>query len=619
MSILKSQPSHNIASFFLSLCLFVVGVAVFWPGVSGGFLFDDYHNIVTNAHVQIKELTPEALWRAANAYSGGTRQLAMVSFALNAYWAGLDPWAYKVTGLLIHALNSVLVFWLVLRIFSFGLVIAPKNQIWAAAAVGFLWGLHPIQVSSALYIVQRMEMLCFTFLFIALLLYLYARQQQITKGNSHLGWWLGLILAWGLAWLCKENAVLLPLFFLGLEVTVLQSAAAVRPEQQRFWQKIYTVVSVLGLLVFAFWAWPNYYTAQPYPGRDFNTTERLLTQARVLWLYVQQILLPVPSNLYFYYDNFPLSKSWLQPVSTLAACLAWLFTFMLAVLVRRRLPLVSLGVFWFLSAHFLTSNIIGLEMVFEHRNYFALLGCVLILVEFISRLPVRDGPGIKYFAVSVLVVGVGFLGGVRAAMWGNTLLLATDMVAKNPQSARAAMDLGVIYYEISGGEEESPFYQFAARIFNQAASLPSASAQADVNLILMSAGNKLPEDVLNVEFIWKRYLEKLQSLHLGVETRTSVWSLLQERVKGKDLNDKNLQKALNIIIDRENQPDYRMAQVANYYLTIIHDEEKAKKYYEISIQKAYKVKNQKLVDTIIASVMQEGHPTLAAHLVLMNK
>lgn len=619
MSILKSQPSHNIASFFLSLCLFVAGVAVFWPGVSGGFLFDDYHNIVTNAHVQIKELTPEALWRAANAYSESTRQLAMVSFALNAYWAGLDPWAYKVTGLLIHAVNSVLVFWLVLRIFSFGLVVAPKNQIWAAVAVGFLWGLHPIQVSSALYIVQRMETLCFTFLFIALLLYLYARQQQITKGHSHFGWWLGLMLAWGLAWLCKENAVLLPLFLLGLEVTVLQSAAAVRTEQQRFWQKTYTVVSVLGLLVFAFWVWPNYYTAQPYSGRDFNTTERLLTQARVLWLYVQQIVLPAPGNLYFYYDNFPLSKSWLQPVSTLAACLAWLFTFVLAVLVRRRLPLVSLGVFWFLSAHFLTSNIIGLEMVFEHRNYFALLGILLIFVEAISRLPVRDGPGIKYFAVSVLVVGIGFLGGIRAAMWGNTLLLATDMVVKNPQSARAAMDLGVIYYEMSGGEESSPFFQFAAQTFNQAASLPNASTQADVNLILMSAGNKLPEDVLNIEFIWKRYLEKLQSLHLGVETRTSVWSLLQERVKGKDLDDVNLQKALNIIIGREDQPDYRMAQVANYYLAILHEEENAKKYYEIAIQKAHKVKNQKLVDAIIASVMQEGYPSLAAHLVLINK
>ena len=181
------------------------------------------------------------------------------------------------------------------------------------------------------------------------------------------------------------------------------------------------------------------------------------------------------------------------------------------------------------------------------------------------------------------------------------------------------MELGVIYYEMSGGEESSPFYQFAAQTFNHAASLPNASTQADVNLILMSAGNKLPEDVLNIEFIWKRYLEKLQSLHLGVETRTSVWSLLQERVKGKDLDDVNLQKALNIIIDREDQPDYRMAQVANYYLTILREEENAKKYYEMAIQKAHKVKNQKLVDAIIASVMQEGYPSLAAHLVLINK
>jgi len=594
-----------VAKYLLTLAIFVVVLLIFWPGVSGGFIFDDYHNIVGNASVQINELSVASLSQASHGYSQGTRQLAMVSFALNAYWTGQDPWAYKVTGLLVHALNAVLAFFLVKQILGFYSRIAIRHQRWAATALALVWALHPIQVSSALYVVQRMETLCTTFLLVALLLYLRARAQQVYVGRSHPVLWVGMLLAALLAVLFKESAVLLPLFCLALEVTLLQFAS-IRSGQQKFWRWTYLAGSVLALLVFFFWAVPYYYSVEPYGGRDFNTAERLLTQARVLWLYVQQILLPLPHNLYFYYDDLSISTGWMQPVSTLPAVFCWLTVLGLAIYWRHRLPLFSLGVFWFLAAHFLTSNVIGLEMVFEHRNYFALLGVLFIFVELIVRLPVRDGPAIKYICVAALVTGIAFLGAVRAATWGNVLLLATDMTHANPKSARAGMDLGVAYYELSGGDSHSPFYQFAAREFDRVSIFPYASTQPMVNLILMAASGDLPDDMLDIDAVWQRYLQRLQALHLSVETRTSVWSLLEQRMKGRAIDDHYLPQALNIILARSEQADYRYAQAADYYFNVLEKRELAIEYYKAAIEKAIANGNTRLIDTLQGELIENG-------------
>lgn len=599
-----------VSRYFLALVIFLFVSLIFWSGVSGGFLFDDFHNIVTNANVQIKELTAASLWKAAQGYSDGTRQLAMISFALNAYWAGTTPWAFKVTGLLVHAFNAALVFFLLQRILFFSRTIGRSHQTYAALAVALVWALHPIQVSSALYVVQRMETLCFSFLLMVLLLYLDARRRQIEGKRTSPWLWFGIFLFFVLAALSKENAVILPLLTLSLEMTVLGFCAA-DSRLQRSLRRIYAYAFSLVFLLLIAWVFPHYYTEEAYQGRDFNTYERLLTQGRVLWLYMQQILVPLPQTLYFYYDDFPVSRSWLQPLSTLPAILAWLLVLGSAVCLRRRYPLAVLGLFWFLASHSITSNVIGLEMVFEHRNYFALLGVLLICAEIVNRLPARDGPGIKYAGVVVLVLGIGFLGAVRAAIWGTPLLLATDMAEKNPRSARAALDLGNVYFDISGGNSGSPFYQFAARQFERAAALPGASTQPDVNLILMHSSGGLPHDMLNIDAIWVRYLNRLNSLNLSAEARTSIWFLLEQRQKGGDINDTSLQRALEIITNRDKLRSHQYARVADYYLSEVGNLQKAEDFYEKSINLAIQEGYFDLKERIIEDLYASGHPEIA--------
>src|SRR5690606_22938843 len=136
---------------------------------------------------------------------------------------------------------------------------------------------------------------------------------------------------------------------------------------------IYVVGLAIAVLVFVLQVLPAAMHPSAYLGRDFTLGQRLLTQLHVLLVYLGQIVLPWPDRLLFYYDNFPVSRSLLSPVSTLVGLVVLVIMGAGAWLARARWPLVSLGIGWFFVGHALTSNVWPLELAFEHRNYLALL------------------------------------------------------------------------------------------------------------------------------------------------------------------------------------------------------------------------------------------------------
>src|SRR5690606_575255 len=96
-----------------------------WPGVHGPFLFDDYPNLKNLA-----ELGSQPTLRSVGAYLSlfpgeSGRPLAALSFLLNDFSWPSDPYGFKVTNLLIHLLNGVLVFGLARKL---GRLVAPKYE-----------------------------------------------------------------------------------------------------------------------------------------------------------------------------------------------------------------------------------------------------------------------------------------------------------------------------------------------------------------------------------------------------------------------------------------------------------------------------------------------------------
>src|SRR5690348_11284510 len=85
----------------------LLAIVVYFPGLSGGFALDDYTNVVDNTAIAIGDLSWYSLSHAMFSFQAGPtmRPLAMLTFALNAYFTGMDAGAFKATNLVIHLIN----------------------------------------------------------------------------------------------------------------------------------------------------------------------------------------------------------------------------------------------------------------------------------------------------------------------------------------------------------------------------------------------------------------------------------------------------------------------------------------------------------------------------------
>jgi len=552
-------PSYLIRPLFLYTALFIISALVYWPGLRGDFLFDDFPNIVTNPAVHAETINFATIQRAAKAYEPEAtigRPLATISFAIDYSLGGKDPWGYKFVNLLIHLINALLIFTLTRRLLALPCAGAPWSNA-AAFAIAILWAVHPLQVSSVLYIVQRMETLALTFVLLALLAYLHGRIRQ-RDGLQGWPWLLTSVLLAGIGFLSKETAVLFPAYALALELTVLRfEAKSTRTTHLLQW--IYGVGVVFTLALFTFLLFPKYSDPAIYRFREFTLDERLLSQLRILSMYLGWIILPRPNSLTFYYDDYLISHGWLDPVTTLISGLFLLGLIATAGLMWKRMPLFALGILWFFAAHLLSSTIFPLELIYEHRNYFALFGVLLALTDLARRIPFRDHPALKPVAIGAVVAGFAFLTIIRAATWGDPLLLATDLVAKNPLSTRASNDLATLYIAISDNNPGSPFFSMGEQEFERGSRLPNASPLPEQGLILMAAATGRP---IKEEW-WDRLIEKLKTRPIGTQELLVIEGFLRQRHAGIQLPEERLEQIYTIMLIRKLQTSIKGLEVDN--------------------------------------------------------
>src|SRR5690606_31297784 len=103
---------------------------------------------------------------------------------------------------------------------------------------------------------------------------------------------------WAAAMGCKEDSALFPAYTLALELTVLRFAAA-DPRLTSRLKRGYLAATLVAAAVYFLVVLPHFWHWEAYPGRNYSTLERLLTQPRVLCMYLWQILIPFPGNMPF--------------------------------------------------------------------------------------------------------------------------------------------------------------------------------------------------------------------------------------------------------------------------------------------------------------------------------
>lgn len=370
----------------------------------------------------------------------------MLSFALNYYFGGgfESTFAFKLTNITIHLVSAALLYILCMQLLQRALL--QKNTQHSskelsrlhitAGSIALIWALHPINLTSVLYIVQRMTSLSGLFSLASITCYLATRDYRLrpqAKNRSLFGYLLASLLA-TLAVLSKENAILLPLFILLIELTLYTSS----PPWARFstitgsQQKL--VFSLIALLAISFFLYTLNYASHGYSGRTFTMTERIMTEARVICFYLSLIILPRINAFGLFHDDIPISTTLFSPISTIPSIIIILVLIACAVSLRKNRPLFSLGIGWFFIGHLLESTVFGLEITHEHRNYLPSAGIIFAGFSLIYRAPLFSEKKMMIIATSLVLIA-GSTTWLRSFEWGNYLRLAEFEAQHHPNSA----------------------------------------------------------------------------------------------------------------------------------------------------------------------------------------
>jgi len=434
------------------LSIILMTVIIYVPGLSGGFLFDDFINL-KNISVFSQFEGVEAYIRYIFSYNSGSlkRPVTTLSFLLNSTTWPANPMFFKLTNILIHILNSILLFIVTRQILAFFNL--DKKTINSVALLHMaIWTLHPYFVSTTLYIVQRMAMLPVTFILMGMYFYLKGKKvysENVTIGRIYL--FLSIYICTFFAVLSKENGIILPIVMLLFEYIIFKNQNNISNINRlsRLDKYIYLYIPSLVVTLSFLLSIPQF--LDNYGIRDFTMTERLMTESRVILYYLYQFFKPEYFTEGVFADVFETSTSFFNPLSTFISIL---FTFVLiamAIRFRKTYSLFSFAILFFFVTNIIESSIVPLEMYFEHRGYMSLLFISLPISVLIIQ---HVGQSKFKFTIMVLIIAVlPVTTYYRSQLWGDNVNLILKSADKYPHSVRAVQNKANVLFQLKRYEE----------------------------------------------------------------------------------------------------------------------------------------------------------------------
>ena len=521
----------------LLLAILIATTLAYLPGLSGGFNLDDFGNIVHNRAIQLQTLDWNSLQDAIWSFSGSNfqRPISMGSFALNWYWFGPDPYAFKLTNLLIHLATGMAVYWLMLLFLRAPRAPRPSkfsSNYWLALTITALWLFHPLHISTVLYIYQRMAELGTLFLVLGCASYTLARLRMIERERD----WLPAMLASFLLFMplslfSKETGLLLPLFTALIEISLFRFQGHGNRTDWRI-PAFYGValIIVLGKLVLSYNDPNNFLTGllRHFEVREFSLQERLLTQPRVMWFYLKMLLLPDLRDMGLFHDDLPLSHDWWTPPSTLPAIAALAALAAVGIILLRRAPLIGMGILWFFVGHLLESTFVPLEMVYEHRNYLPSIGIAIAVGAAIFRLAERLGKPAVSIVISLLLMATLLLINYhRSNNWQNAIRQHQADVMHHPQSGRALVAAGTAFAKHSN-DTNGEDWDTAIAYLQRARSLtPSILPETSLMIYSYASGNPIDPAWFDAA------LAKLSHRPVSASDVSALYALTEQLSKNK--------------------------------------------------------------------------------------
>lgn len=427
----------------LLICLGLVLATVAVYGQVRDFAFVQYDDplyVWRNSRLHAGLSLASLGWAFTDTSTGNWHPLTWISHLLDVELFGVDPGMHHVTNLILHCVNSLLLF-LVLR--------RMTGARWPSAVAAFLFALHPLHVESVAWVSERKDVLSGLFCILTLLSYAgYVEKPGVTR--------YGLVaLCFALGLMAKPMLVTMPLVLLLLDYWPLGRFASActlgrerRTEHMRRALILVLEKAPLGALaaassLAALWAQET--------GGGLGSLERFSLGSRIAnavtsyVLYTRDMLWP--QRLAFFYPYHKVIPLW---QAGLCAMLLVAIT-LLVIRLRRRYPFLVTGWWWYLITLLPVIGLVqvGIQSRADRYTYLPLIGLFIIVSWGIDRAAEkwRIRPlllALGGVAATLVLMGTSFL---QAGYWKNSVTVAAHALAVTDRNYVALNTLGAAYTE----------------------------------------------------------------------------------------------------------------------------------------------------------------------------
>lgn len=522
---LKSKSLIVLPYLIIFLGVFIAYINVY----NNAFLWDDEFLIVKNAFIRSFKYVPQIFalpsGAGANRIDNFYRPLQIFLYLLIYKVFGLNTTAFHFFNVLLHALNAVLLYHLLKRIF--------KGR--SAFLTAFFWGIHPVHTEAVTYMSGTADPLSFFFVLLSFLSYLYFRK------NSSIKFLIGSFVFFAFALLSKESVIVFPFILVVYELYLLlkkQRRIDVKGLIHSFLNLIpLFVVSILyfilRLTVLNFGNTLNFYSSQNIYAEHLSY--RIYTFMATLPHYLSFIFYPVNLHMERSFPVFVsiLSRQVLFPLILTAVLFAVLF-YAIRTSSSRDSPcslIILFGISWFFVFMIPFSGVIPVNaIILEHWLYIPSVGILLSFFVLLSTfLPMNRSKNVERLLILCAFIILISLTMNQNNTWRDPVTFYNHILKYEPGTARIHNNLAMAYEDL----EE---LDLAEEHYLKAIQIDDSYAQTRYNLarLYLKKG---------------RIQEAIENLNKSIEINPSFfysYYLLSQiyRLSGRiDLYEKYLKKA----------------------------------------------------------------------------
>jgi protein O-mannosyl-transferase len=436
----SAQIDHRASPWLLALLLVALTLFAYWPTFSNGFVnYDDNGYVTQNHHLQPGLTLSNISWAFRSTIMANWHPLTWISHMADVQLFGLRAAGHHATSLFLHALNVVLLFYLLLSATGF---------LWRSFVVAALFALHPFNVESVAWVSERKTLLCTLFLFLALFVYgWYIRKPGIGRYAA-----VALLFAAGLA--AKPMIITLPFALLLLDYWPLARLPVPHSGEDRslFLQKLWPLVlEKLPLLLLS--AVSAYITVVAQGRSNAIAANELLSipvrVANALWTYLLYILKALwPVHLIIFYPHPESTLALWKPL--VAVLFIVLFTYF--CLRHRDARYLLTGWLWYLGCLVPVIGFVqvGRQAMADRYAYSTLLGIFVLVVWWVGDNSASLGLRSRALGavVAIFLIFFGAFTWRQTTFWKDSFTLFRHALEITPVNFIAQNNMGEAYIQV---------------------------------------------------------------------------------------------------------------------------------------------------------------------------